>query len=221
MNRYKEAFSKYTSEHLLEKRALGDELTDEAHEAIEEIFAERGEVLPARPTQPINIKARRKSTHSKTQIALSWLGIAVVVVVAKALAHTWLGVLLSVVFVGYLIFDWLRKRGLNEDELTAEQYEKDIENNALNELMVACAEGNVGRAKELIEYGTDVDLRSLNGSTALMYAARNNHIEVVKLLVNAGANVAAMNDKKSTALSIAKSFDNKEVINFLSLHAAA
>lgn len=220
MNRYKEAFSKYTSEHLLEKRALGDELTDEAHEAIEEIFAERGEVLPARPTQTINIKARRKSTQSKSRLILSWLGIAVVMVLAKALAHTWLGVLLSVVFVGYLIFDWFRKRGLNEEELKEEQYQKDIENAALNELMIASAEGNVKRAKELIEYGAEVDLKSLNGSTALMYAARNNHIEVVKLLVNAGADVAAKNDKQSTALSIAKNFDCKEVVEFLSFHTA-
>jgi hypothetical protein len=220
MNKFKETFSKFTSEHLLEKRALGNELADEAHEAIEEIFLERGETLPAKPVQPIDINLRRKTTQNKSRIALSLLGLLVAMVLAKFLAHTWIGLLLSVAFIAYLIFDWVRKLGLNENELKQEEYEEQIESNALNELMVASAEGNIARVKELLNYGADCDAKSLNGSTALMYAARNNHIDVVKLLVNSGANVELLNDKKSTAMSIAKSFDSKEVADFLSFYAA-
>lgn len=220
MNGYKETFSKYTSEHLLEKRALGDELTDEAHKAIEEIFSERGEVLPPRPVQPIDLKLIRKVPVDKTRVVLSLLGVFVVMVIAKALANTWLGLLISAVYIGYLIVDWVRRRGLGEEELKQEEYEEKIESNALTELMVASAEGKTARVKELLEYGADCDAKSLNGSTALMYAARNNHVEVVKLLVNAGANVQLMNEKKSTAMSIAKNFDCEEVVDFLAFHTA-
>ncbi len=224
MNGYKETFSKYTSEHLLEKRALGDELTDEAHKAIEEIFSERGEVLPPRPVQPIDLKLIRKVPVDKTRVVLTLLGVFVVMGIAKALANifsnSWIGLLISAVYIGYLIFDWVRRRGLDEEELKQEEYEEKIEGNALTELMVASAEGKAARVKELLSYGADYDAKSLNGSTALMYAARNNHIEVVKLLVNAGANVQLMNEKKSTALSIAKNFDCEEVVDFLSFHTA-
>jgi hypothetical protein len=224
MNRYKENFSKYTSEHLLEKRALGDELTDEAHKAIEEIFTERGELLPPRPVQPIDMKQRRKAPINKKRVILSLLGVFVVMGIAKAvatiLANSWVGLLISAVYVGYLIFDWIRRRGLDEEELKQEEYKEKIDGDALTELMVASAEGKAARVKELLDYGVDYDEKSLNGSTALMYAARNNHIDVVKLLVNAGANVQLMNEKKSTALSIAKNFECEEVVDFLSFHTA-
>lgn len=52
MNSYHHAFSQRRSDYLLERRALGDGLSDEAYEAIEALFAERGEALPARPLAP-------------------------------------------------------------------------------------------------------------------------------------------------------------------------
>lgn len=53
LSHFKEQFSNYSAEYLLEKRALGDELADEAHAAIEEIFRERGDLLPDRPNRPV------------------------------------------------------------------------------------------------------------------------------------------------------------------------
>ncbi|MDM0028118.1 hypothetical protein [Variovorax saccharolyticus] len=46
---FKEQYSPCSSEYLLKRRALGSELASEAHDAIEEIFRERGEHLPPRP----------------------------------------------------------------------------------------------------------------------------------------------------------------------------
>lgn len=48
MDALKDYYSQYSSEYLLERRALGPELSDEAHGAIERIFEERGEHLPLR-----------------------------------------------------------------------------------------------------------------------------------------------------------------------------
>ncbi|MDM0022651.1 CPBP family intramembrane glutamic endopeptidase [Variovorax saccharolyticus] len=46
---FKEQYSPYSSEYLLKRRALGSELASEAHDAIEQIFRERGENFPPRP----------------------------------------------------------------------------------------------------------------------------------------------------------------------------
>lgn len=48
MSALKDYYSQYRSEYLLERRALGAELSDEAHRAIEQVFEERGEHLPLR-----------------------------------------------------------------------------------------------------------------------------------------------------------------------------
>lgn len=71
MNKYKEQFDNYTSEVLLEKRALGDELDAEAHKAIEEIFAERNEYLPAIPSKPIIVNDFKTKKAGKLDIVLS------------------------------------------------------------------------------------------------------------------------------------------------------
>lgn len=48
----KEHYSKYSSEYLCERRALGADQSDEAHSAIEGILLERGESLPPRVEKP-------------------------------------------------------------------------------------------------------------------------------------------------------------------------
>ena len=53
MDDFKKQFSGLTSEYLLQLRTRGDKFPDEAHRAIEEIFAERGEHLPAKPKTPV------------------------------------------------------------------------------------------------------------------------------------------------------------------------
>jgi len=63
--------------------------------------------------------------------------------------------------------------------------------------------GNILAVKSMIEVGTNVNAKS-NGLTPLMYAARQNKVEIVKLLLANGANIKAKGDRGLTALQWAK-----------------
>lgn len=123
--------------------------------------------------------------------------------------------MLGLIFGAHLIYKWSKFQLLSKDEKAEVLQEKKIEDNAINEFMLACADGNLGRVNELLSFGADVNKTSLDGSTALMYASRNNHLKVVQALVNAGAKIDMKNDKKSTALAIAQRFDCKDVADYL------
>ncbi len=221
MSTYKEKFADYASDYLLQKRALGDELSDEAHKAIEEIFAERGEQLPPRPSKPIFLA---KPSASKAEHMLKLVAVLVLMAasigVAKQLAHTWVGILISVCFVAYLVIASLRKRTLTPVQREAEENEKKAKEEGLNELMVSAANGNLLRVKELVAFGIDVNTQSLSGTTPLMYAARNNHLPVAQFLLRAGADVRATSKNGSTATAIAKKFGFSELAAYLEQHGA-
>lgn len=223
MSNHKEIFADYASEYLLQKRALGDELSDEAHRAIEEIFTERGEHLPARPSRPI-IFADPKPPLGKSRRALTmvvWGIIALVsTVIAHAIARTWIGLLVTVCIVVYFVFDWLRKGALTPDQRKAEEDESKAGEQGLNELMISSANGNLTRVKEIVTFGIDVNARSNSGATALMYAARNNHLPVVECLLSAGADINASSTKGSTATTIAKKSGHSELVVYLEQHGA-
>lgn len=220
MNKFKESFANYTSEHLLEKRALGDDLADEAHKAIEEIFAERGEYLPPKPTQAIDVQRLKGVNRSWFEIG----GLAFLVLftnaVAKQIALTWVGVIFTFGVVIYVIVKWFHKKSLSEEELVELKEQERIKDDGLYELMVVSAKGDFVRVEELINYGADVNVVSVNGSTALMYAARNNQIDIAKKLILAGANVNAANDKKSTPLTIAEKQQHHAMIELLKQNGA-
>ncbi len=215
MNRFKSQFENYTSEVLLEKRALGDELDDEAHKAIEEIFAERNEHLPAIPSKRINVSEIKNRMSRKSDIVLSVFLMLGAMIFAKIIEKTWLGVVLGIIFGMHLIYKWSKFQLLSKEQKIDALKEKQIEDNAINELMLACADGDLSRVNELLNFGADVNKTSLDGSTALMYASRNNHLHGVRAGVNAGAKIDMKNDKKSTALAIAQRFDCKDVADYL------
>lgn len=222
MNDFKKQFSDLTSEYLLQLRARGDGLSDEAHQAIEEIFTERGERLPAKPKTSIFIanngaptSGTGKFSKSATLIILGLLGL----VMAKAFAHTWVGVLITVGVVIYFVANWFRRQKLTPAQREREDNEKKAEEEGLTEIMVCAANGNLDRIRELVEYGGDVNTRSLSGTTALMYAARNNHLAIVDFLISAGADPKLKSDKKSTAMDIAKKFGHLEIAARLEQHA--
>lgn len=223
MTTYKEMFADFTSEHLLEKRALGDELSDEAHKAIEEIFAERGEELPPRPHRPVSISVSRASTgKSETYFrsaGLILLGL-IVMGISKQLAHTWVGVLIALCLGVYALFERQRRSSLTPDERSAEKNEQLAEADGLNELMISAAGGDLVRVKELVSFGADVNARTISGTTALMYSVRNNHIPVVQFLLSASADVNATSIKASTANSIARKFGHVELAALLEKHGA-
>ena len=77
---YKTQFADYSSEYLLEKRALGDELHPDAHKAIEEIMAERGEKIPKSKTLPEEVVVKR-SPKKTNWISRNWVWLASIPVV--------------------------------------------------------------------------------------------------------------------------------------------
>jgi Ankyrin repeats (3 copies) len=202
LNNFKETFANYTSEHLLEKRALGDDLADEAHKAIEEIFAERGEYLPPRPTQAIDVQRQRGANRTWFEMG-GWIFLLLFVNgVAKSLAHTWVGVIFTAGVVVYVIVKWFHTKSLSKEEQAELKEQERIKDDGLYELMVVAAKGDAQRA------------------TALMYAARNNHVEIAQALIRSGAKVNVANDKKSTALSIATKQNHTEMVELLKQHGA-
>lgn len=220
MNDYKANFQNCSSEYLIQKRALGSELADAAHQAIEEIFKERGETLPPKPTKPIDVVEiqRDQKRRGGGDKFLGIVAIVLAMVVAKTLS-TMFGLIILVGYAIYWVFNWVRKRGLTEEERASEHEAQQIEEEGLTELMVCAANGDVQRVNELVAYGADVDKTSLKGSTALIYAARNNQMESVKTLLTAGANVTIKTDKGDTALQIAQRFGHNEIAEVLALHA--
>jgi Ankyrin repeats (3 copies) len=220
MSHYKKTFANYTSEHLLEKRALGNDLADEAHRAIEEIFAERGEYLPPIPTQAIDVQRQKRVSRSWFEVG-GWIFLLLFINgIAKQVAHTWVGIVFTVGVVIYALVKWFHTKSLSKEEQAELKEQERIKDDGLYELMVVAAKGDLQRVKELLDYGADVNVVSVNGATALMYAARNNHIEIAKTLIDAGANVNVANDKKSTALSIASKQQNNEMVELLKQHGA-
>ena len=75
--------------------------------------------------------------------------------------------------------------------------------------------GNFDAVKGMIEAGADINKKSL-GMTPLMYAARQNRVEIVKLLIANGADIKATSDKGYTALKYAKMSKAWDAYNIIS-----
>jgi ankyrin repeat protein len=69
-----------------------------------------------------------------------------------------------------------------------------------NLLVEATKSNEFEAAKMLIATGADVNVRDLDGRTALMMSAKNDYTEIAQLLITAGADVNARDDDGETAL---------------------
>lgn len=67
-------------------------------------------------------------------------------------------------------------------------------------LIVAADKGDTSTVKQLLESGANVDAKTYEGVTALMYAAQNGHTEVMKLLIDKKADIEAKPYNGITAL---------------------
>jgi len=63
----------------------------------------------------------------------------------------------------------------------------------------------------------DLNVKDLNGSTALMLAAENGHLSIVKDLLELKANTALRNKAGKTALDIARANRHAEIVKLLSI----
>lgn len=222
MTSFIESFQQYDSAYLRERRAFGNELSDEAHAAIEAILRERGEPVPPRPQQPIRADRNgreRPSASTGKAVCLVLLAVTAMVV-EKMFTHTWIGHVIGLGMLLYLAVDWIRRRTLTPAEREVERQAKLIEEDGLTELMRCAADGELARVKDLLNYDAPVHAKSRRGTTALMYAARNNHLEIAKALVFAGADVDIRSDANSTALSIATKFGHRELADLLRQYGA-
>lgn len=219
MNRHLDSFANLTTEYLLERRALGDELAEEAHEAIETILTQRGERIPPRPVRPILVPSGVASggRTSGTKTAILFVIALVAIGAAKALAATWIGLLIAGCIAVYATVDWFRRSRLSPEARQAEDLERTAERDGLTELMRCAADCDLARMKELINYGADVNATSAVGTAALMYAARNNHLDAVAYLLSVGARRDICSDKGQTAAAIAERFGHAEVAKLLAV----
>ena len=67
-------------------------------------------------------------------------------------------------------------------------------------LRMVSKNGNLEEAKMLIEQGANINEKSKNGWTALMYACKNGHLEVTKMLLEQGANINEKSKRGWSAL---------------------
>ena len=76
-------------------------------------------------------------------------------------------------------------------------------------------QGNYEAVKGMIQAGADVNKKSV-GMTPLMYAARQNRVEIVKLLIANGANVKVKSNRGFTALKYAEMSKAHDAFNIIS-----
>ena len=89
--------------------------------------------------------------------------------------------------------------------------------------MSACEHGQLEIARFLVEQGIDYvnAARTTDGSTALMWASQNGHLDIARLLIGRGANIyVARTDTGFTALMSACSSGHLETVCLLLQHGA-
>lgn len=70
---------------------------------------------------------------------------------------------------------------------------------ATHRLLTAAEHGDTETLKQLIKDGVSPNLRDRSRWTALMYAARNGHLECCKILLDAGADMDAIGNEGNAA----------------------
>ena len=91
-------------------------------------------------------------------------------------------------------------------------------NNLRTYLMYACKEGNLERAKFLIEHGAEVNASDKKGYTSLMYASLDGNLNVARLLLDnkVPAKVNAVKtDTGSTSLMLACNMNHLDIARLL------
>ena len=82
-------------------------------------------------------------------------------------------------------------------------------------LLDALESGDREAAMKLLDAGVDVNARSSDGTTALMWAAYHDDVELVRRLIDAGADAAAQNEYGTSALSEGAILGSAQVIEAL------
>jgi ankyrin repeat protein len=89
----------------------------------------------------------------------------------------------------------------------------------LESLCIACSEGEVGRARQILLSGVDVNWQS-RGCTPAYIACQIGHTECLSLLINHGAQLDKANNEGTTPAYIASQKGHTECLSLLINHGA-
>ncbi|XP_074789345.1 NAD-capped RNA hydrolase NUDT12 [Athene noctua] len=93
---------------------------------------------------------------------------------------------------------------------------KNLHQDIISQLHDFAAVGDAAKLKALLSrYPSLINAASDNGWTALMYGARNGHLEVVQILLEERCDRSIFNKSRQTALDIAKLWGYKHIANLL------
>jgi hypothetical protein len=227
----KTQYDEYTSEYLLELRALGPNLTDDAHAAIEEVLTSRGVKVPRRPKQPIlpnqwkrerrrdllsSLIRLNRATLRPLLLLLVLLGGMLLLIAVFVQEYPVIGSALLLLVSGLGIAWWVKTlKGPFEDGDRERRF-KQVGKRGYTELMFYAAEGDVERVRELVNYGVQIDAQDTSGATALIYATSREQTAVVRLLLSRGSNRSLATVQGQTALDIADQLSNRKLVALLS-----
>lgn len=216
-DRFKAEYDSYTSEHLLQLRARGDGLVDDAHAAIEEVLTSRGESVPLRPKLAVDTRAQTQPNGQWIQrliVGIFFMGIAAFLV--QVLKGSGLvGGLLSLIIAVFFLVRWIKNRNLAPELRAKKQAFARIGEDGFTELMFYAAEGDIDRVRDLVNYSGKVNAQDDKGGTALIYASKNGHFEMVKFLLMSDAKVELRTKNGLSALDIAKRSEHFEIAGLL------
>ena len=123
-DQYKKQYENFSIEYLLELKARGSALDNEAHLAIEEILKDEGisaKNIPTAEAEPIYKPVDKGSKNfKKVLLQIVWGIVAVLVVAfANATSHTGTGMILSLVFISvwifYKIFNYFKNKNTSKN----------------------------------------------------------------------------------------------------------
>jgi ankyrin repeat protein len=219
MNTLQNDLSRWSTEALLQRRALGPNLEHRVHVEIEAELRARGITPPPIPTQMVDVPDEELPETSSRKTIRLYLILTTGLIgagFATAISKTLLGpILIGAIMIIALIVNSQTKAARTAPTDTPEDFEKAAKTLGLDEVMTASASGDLQRLSELIAYKKSVNESDIDGATALIYATRNGHVACVKALLDAGAKPNMRTKKGSTALSIATKFEQNAIAALL------
>ncbi|XP_078486494.1 uncharacterized protein LOC100179325 [Ciona intestinalis] len=96
--------------------------------------------------------------------------------------------------------------------------ENNLTQNAFCVLFFAAAIGKLQICKTILKYGTEPNISSVLGNTALHSATYNGHLDIIKLLVAYGANIRCRNIRGKSPLDVAVELSLMECARWLWLN---
>lgn len=87
-------------------------------------------------------------------------------------------------------------------------------------LILAADSGNAEAVLDLLKKGADVNAKTSDGISALMYASQNGHLETVRVLAANGANINDTPFSRETALFAAVRNNYDEIVHYLLIKGA-